>query len=404
MIEWLAIPCAMVAAALMPSAKMKDKDKIKKVFEVGKVGVKKGDDMKYPKLIKEITGEDYTTYLYSLPLGIPSKVMELLIPSLEDGLNKTVEYEFEDGLVKLHVFETELPKRWDYDTSLIRPGTWEVPIGKNHHGILYHDFDKYQHLLMGGVTRYGKTVCIKEIMNTLISNNPNDIDIYILDLKAGLEFYKYKVFPQVKEVACDVFESAKLLDKLTNELKQTEVFFRTKGWTNIVDTPIKKRTFILVDEGAELSPDIIKDKTAKKFAAFCQAALSEIARISGGLGYRLIYCTQYPTKQAVPQQVKINIVARLAFVCTSGVASEVILDERGAEKIPSIPGRAIYLVDKPKTIQVPYIDDKMIFKMNKEQNNHVTVHTKPSRTDVGDSGSSWHRENKTPPRNPQAKL
>jgi S-DNA-T family DNA segregation ATPase FtsK/SpoIIIE len=247
-------------------------------------------------------------------------------------------------------------------------------------------------MLIGGVTRFGKTVFMKEALNTLILNNPNDIDVYILDLKAGLEFYKYKVLPQIKEVACDVFESALLLDNITKELKEKELIFREKGYSNIVDTPIKKRTFIFVDEGAELSPDIVKTKEAKKYAAFCQAALSEIARISGGLGYRLIYGTQYPTKQAVPQQVKMNIVARLSFICASGVASDVILDQRGAEGLPSIPGRAIYLVEKMRTVQVPYIDDKMMFKMM-EENKRVIINTKSGRNDSGNYGSSWNRKN-----------
>jgi S-DNA-T family DNA segregation ATPase FtsK/SpoIIIE len=392
MIEWLAFPLVVAGAAFIPKKEMKDKDKIKEIFKVGKVGVKKGEEVKYPKLIKEIQNHEFTTYLYSLPLGIPSKVVELLLPSLEDGLNKKVDYEFEKGFVKMYVYENEIPKKWDYEESLIRPDTWEIPIGKNHHGILYHDFENYPHMLIGGVTRFGKTVFMKEALNTLILNNPNHIDVYILDLKAGLEFYKYKVLSQVKEVACDVFESAILLDKITKELKEKELFFREKGYSNIVDTPIKKRTFIFVDEGAELSPDIVKTKEAKKYAAFCQAALSEIARISGGLGYRLIYGTQYPTKQAVPQQVKMNIVARLSFICASGVASDVILDQRGAEGLPSIPGRAIYLVEKMRTVQVPYIDDKMMFKMMGE-NKRVIINTKPSRNDSGNRGSSWNRKN-----------
>lgn len=75
---------------------------------------------------------------------------------------------------------------------------------------------------------------------------------------------------------------------------------KNNGYTNIVDTHIKKRTFIIVDEGAELSPDIIADRDLKKYARFCQGALSEIARIGGGLGYQLIFCTQYQRVKLFP--------------------------------------------------------------------------------------------------------
>lgn len=390
-IEWLAFPLIIAGAAFIPN-KTSDKKKIQTIFENRKVAIKKGETLIYPKLIKEIHEEIYTSYQYKLPLGIPSEIFETLIPALKDGLNKEVEFEFDNGLLKIDVFEAELPASWNYEMSLIRSGTWEVPIGKNHKGILYHDFEKYCHLLCGGVTRFGKTVFMKEVLNTLILNNPDHVEIYILDLKAGLEFYKYKGLPQVKEVACDVYESAALLSHITEELKKRELYFREKGFSNIIDTPIKKRTFIFVDEGAELSPAIIKSKDAKKYAEFCQAALSEIARIGGGLGYRLIYATQYPTKEAVPMQVKMNIISRISFVCASQVASRVLLDEIGADELPSIPGRAIYLVEKKRTVQVPFINDKMIFSMMEEKKD-VILNTGKGGKHFADHRPPGNREN-----------
>lgn len=389
MIEWLAIPAVIAGAAFIPKKPMSDEKKIEQIFKHRKVCFTVGDTQKYPKLKKKIEGDTYTTYLYSLPLGMPLEAMESLIPALKDGLNKEVEMEL-DGLLKLSVYSTKLTN-FDYDKTLIRPGTWEVPIGKNHHGMLYHDFEKYCHLLNGGVTRFGKTVFMKEVFHTLLMNNPQDVEFYILDLKAGLEFYKFSGLPQVKKVACDVYESAETLYNITEELKQREVMFRQNGYTNIIDTPIKKRTFIFVDEGAELSPNIVKTKEAKRHAEFCQAALSEIARIGGGLGYRLIYATQYPTKEAVPMQVKMNIVARMSFICASQVASRVLLDDIGAEDLPAIPGRAIYMIEKKRTVQVPYIDDKMMFTMMEERKDELT-----NRKPVNDHRQAGHGENQTP--------
>lgn len=382
MIEWLAIPLAVAGAAFIPKGKMKDKDKIQKVFEVGKLGIRKGDSVQYPKLKEKHVKDTYTTYIYSLPLGIPSEDLEIILPALKEALNKEVEYEY-DGILKLYVYEHSLPTKWTYDERLLRPGKWEVPIGMNHKGILYHDFEKYPHLLTGGVTRFGKTVFLKEAFHTLLMNQPENVEFYILDLKGGLEFYKYLSLPQVKAVACDVFEAAEVLNEIVEDLKKREAEFREKGYTNIVDTPIQKRTFIIVDEGAELAPEILTGP-ARKYAQFCQSALSEISRIGGGLGLRLLYCTQYPTKQAVPMQVKMNIVARLSFIAAAQVASMVILDEKGAEELPPIPGRAIYKVEKKRIVQVPYIDDKMIFSMMEAKSDVIlnsTANRKPVDND-----------------------
>ena len=359
MIEWLAIPAVAVGAALFPKKQISDVKKIQTIFENRKVGIKKDDSFLYPKLYKKHDNEQYSTYLYTLPLGIPSEAFETIKSAIMDGLNKDIEIEY-DGLLKIKVYKQKLPKKWSYTDDLLNEGKWEIPIGRNHEGILYHDFDKYPHMLVGGVTRFGKTVLIKEIFYSLLMNQIENVEFYILDLKGGMEFGHYIGIPQVKEVSSDIFESTELLSTIIEDLKGRQKFMRSKQYTNIVDTPIQKRTFIIVDEGAELSPNIVEGDS-RKYAKFCQAALSEIARIGGALGYRLIFCTQYPTKEAVPMQVKMNIVARLSFIAAAQIASRVILDDIGAEDLPSIPGRAIYKIEKNRTIQVPYIDDKYMF-------------------------------------------
>lgn len=295
-----------------------------------------------------------------------------------------------DGLLKLDVYSTELTN-WNYSETLIRPGTWEVPIGKNHKGILYHDFDKYAHFLIGGVPGFGKTILMKLMFQSLLMNNWENVEFYILDLKGGLEFSKFSGIPQVKTVASDVFDAAVVLNDIVEDMKKMESYFRSKGYTNINDTPIKKRTFIIVDEGAELSPDITTaDK--KKYAQFCQSALSEIARIGRAVGYRLIYGTQYPSSKSISMSIKMNIVSRISFIAASQVSSKVILDEIGAEDLPAIPGRAIYKVEKKRTVQVPYISDKKMFQMMEEMRDELSK----DRTIINNDRPPGSGENQTP--------
>lgn len=358
MIEWLALPAAIMGAALLPKAKMKDTTKIEKVFRNLGIAIK-GDPPQYPKLVAktydDISGK--TTYKYSLPFGIPSAIFKKLQEPIAEALNKEVEYEHKNGYLLLYVFENPLPDKWDFSLDLIREGTWEVPVGKNHHGIIYHDFEKYCHLLNGGTTRFGKTVFLKGVFTTLLLSQWENVEFYILDLKGGLEFYKYRKLPQVKAVATDLIEAADLLEHIIIDLKKKEKVFLENDWTNIIDTPDKKRTFIIVDEGAELAPGFCHPKF-KKHAEYCQLALGEISRIGGGLGYRQLYCTQYPVKAAVSMQVRINTVTRISFTVPEQVASMVLLDEPGAEDLPAHPGRAIYKVDKMRTLQVPLITDQ----------------------------------------------
>ncbi|WHY76211.1 FtsK/SpoIIIE domain-containing protein [Neobacillus sp. WH10] len=390
MLEWLALPLAVGVAAFLPKGKIKDETIIKQIFENKGVCIKRNDVLQYPNLKSKIQCEGYTTYLFSMPYGLNTEDIEDVLSAIKEALQKEVEIEV-DGYLKMEVFHEQLPKKWDYDADLFRPGTWEVPIGKNPKGILYHDFDKYAHFLVGGVPGFGKTVFMKSIFHTLLLNNPADVEFYILDLKGGLEFYKYSSLPQVKAVSCNVYETAEVLGAIVEKMKKMELHFRKNGYTNINDTPIKKRTFVIVDEGAELSPDL-KVGEEKKYAQFCQAALSEICRIGRAVGYRCIYGTQYPSSKSVNMSIKMNIVSRISFIAASQVSSRVILDDIGAEDLPSIPGRAIYKVEKCRTVQVPYIDDNMMFKMMEERKDDL-IDSRKSRNHSTDNRPTRNRKN-----------
>lgn len=391
MLEYLALPAIALTAALIPKKKLKDKEKIRRILENTNVSINKGDTKQHPKLIREYNNEFYTTYIYSLPFGLHSDTFIDQIPAISEGINKEVEHEFSDGVLKLHVYHESLPNKWTFTDDLLRPGTWEIPIGKNHRGTFFHDFDKYQTFLIGGVPGFGKTVLTKIMFNALILNNPQDVNIYVLDLKGGLEYSKYLGLPQVKGVASDVYEATEILIEIVEKMKVMESHFKQHGYTNIVDTDIKQRTFLFIDEGAELSPSMVsKDK--QQYAKACQTMISEVARIGRAIGFRLIYSTQYPSSRSIDMSIKMNILAKVSFVVSNHVASQVILDESGAEQLPSIPGRCIYLIDKPRIIQVPYIDDKTIFNMMEDRKDEIN---RTNRTIIDDNRHITPSDNKT---------
>lgn len=260
--------------------------------------------------------------------------------------------------------------KWDFRTKHLYHHSWLVPIGKKKR-VMYHNFEHYPHMLVGGTTRFGKTVFLKSLFTSLILANPDRVRLYIIDLKGGLEFAEYEGLPQVIKVADDLLSACESLDAVYKEIKAQQQYFRKKGYKNISDTNIRERTFIIVDEGAEMSPKLVS-KENKKYAELAQIYLGEIARIGGGLGFRLIFATQIPYREAVPGQVKMNMTARVSFKIPDQVGSRVILDEHGAELLEPIPGRAIYKLAQKHEIQCPYVDDKMIGGFIHEQNRKNT--------------------------------
>ncbi|WNN20023.1 FtsK/SpoIIIE-like protein [Bacillus phage FI_KG-Lek] len=107
-------------------------------------------------------------------------------------------------------------------------------------------------------------------------------------------------------------------------------------------------------------------KEQQRLLGACQQMLSHIARIGGALGFRLIFCTQYPTGDTLPRQVKQNSDAKLGFRLPTQTASSVVIDEAGLETIKSIPGRAIFKTDRLTEIQVPYISNEMMWEHLKD--------------------------------------
>lgn len=315
---------------------------------------------KEPRLIKKDKKTTYTDYIYNVPYGLIDD--DRLQPILEKTLIRPVEVMFRGKLI-IRVFNNNLPTKVDYDWQLTE--SWKVPIGFTHEGMMYHDFDKVPHATVAGMTRQGKTVLLKLILAHLINNNES-VELYIIDLKGGLEFGRYEKLKQVKIVASDPSQTESILQSITSQMRSDMKLYKRNDWNNVVNTRINKRTFIIVDEAAELTD-------YKK----CQKYLSEIARIGGALGYRLIFSTQYPTADTLPRQIKQNSDAKISFRLPTEVASRVAIDEKGAEKLTR-PGMAIYRTHEKHIIQVPYINDKEI--MNRLRGYEVDPDEKESST------------------------
>ena len=377
MIEWLAFPAALAIAAALPKPKGNDKKKIQTIFENVGYGVRGSDGkLKTPKYktklpIKDGEEDIGTVYKYSIPLGLPATKMaelEAKIQVFTDGLQKPVEVDFNKTL-NIKVYDRGLPKRFPYSELPIRNESWFVPLGRSVSGIVWHDFDQTPHMTIAGTTRFGKTVMLRMMMTYLIENHPDDVEFYIIDLKGGLEFSRYELLQQVKGVAADPLESAQMLEGIHEQMQRDYMFFRKQHYANVVDTPIRKRRFVIIDEAAQLAPEKWMHKKMKDMLGMSQYFLGEIARIGGALGYREVFCTQYPTSDTLPRTIKQNADAKISFRLPSGYASGVAIDDYGAEKLPSdVKGRALFKTHELKELQTPLIEhDEMWKRLEKYQ-------------------------------------
>ncbi|MGF9831621.1 FtsK/SpoIIIE domain-containing protein [Bacillus anthracis] len=390
MIELLLVPAAGLTVALFGEkfkSKNDDKRKIQVFFEVAGIAIKRNNEEKlqYPKFQKQIDDDRSTTYVYTLPLGMPSKIIQKVEDVVSEGLNKPVRIQYDNYKLNIRVFHREIPKKWNWSTGLVKKGKWCVPVGQSLERIIYHDFDKTPHMVLGGLTRMGKTVFLKVLLTTLIEADPENAHLYLIDLKEkGLEFSEFSNLKQVVEVADSVEKAHRVLGRIMEKIEERGKLMKENSYKNIVETKEKDRYFIIVDEGAVLAPAKGLPRAVNKIREECQYMLSYIATVSGGLGFRLILATQYPTVTSIPSVVKQMSDAKLGFRLPTRVASEVVLDEPGLEVLPSLPGRAIYKSDRLTEIQVPYISDEMMWKHLKEYEVEKHEHPEPHENQPSD--------------------
>ncbi|MDC3414248.1 FtsK/SpoIIIE domain-containing protein [Terrihalobacillus insolitus] len=360
------IGASMLLVGAIRTSNMSDQKKIEKIFEYTKTWIKteQGNTKKCQFIRKAPISDVGTEYVYRLPLGMPFKKLEYLnenVGVFKDGLHKNVELDWDGGMLHVNVYETDLPRSWPYRFE--NKNGWKVPIGKTYKEVVWHDFDEVPHLVGGGTTRYGKTNLMKVIMTDLIKNHPQDVELYLIDLKAGVEFSKYQKLEQVKKVATNIEQTYDLLNEVCTRLEIKQAQAREQGWSNIIDTKDNSRIFIIVDEAGDIPDEGFMDSNERKTRKECQWMLSHIARIGGAFGFRELFFSQYTTADVLPRQIKQNADSKICFKIQNGYASEVILGEKNtqAADLPKIKGRAIYK-DGPDLIelQVPYISDRLM--------------------------------------------
>src|SRR5690625_1475440 len=212
-----------------------------------------------PRILEVRKLEDYTEYVYEVPPGLIDD------PKLADILTKTlrkpVSLKFK-GVLILRVYNSELPPKVNYDWKQSK--NWTLPIGYTLDGLLVHDFDNVPHMTIAGATRQGKSVMLKLILAHLINSHPGNSEFYLLDLKGGIEFGKYRRLKQVKSVVDSVEGAESALQSILKRLKSDMSRYVKNGYTNVFEANEQRRIIIITDEAAELAD-------SKK----CRASLSE---------------------------------------------------------------------------------------------------------------------------------
>lgn len=228
------------------------------------------------------------------------------------------------------------------------------PLGKDIAGeTVWVNLESLPHLLIGGSTGSGKSVCINSIIVSLLFRSlPEEVKFLLIDPKT-VELVDYLgiphlIFPPVKEVK----EANIALEWVVNEMKGRYERFGQVGVRNIngfnqeaelKQEPALPYLVVVIDELADLImlAGVRLEKT-----------LCRIAQLGRATGIHLIVATQRPSVDVITGLIKANFPSRLSFSVASQVDSRTILDTVGSERLVGNGDMLFSPVNAPQPFRV----------------------------------------------------
>jgi DNA segregation ATPase FtsK/SpoIIIE, S-DNA-T family len=198
-----------------------------------------------------------------------------------------------------------------------------------------------QHMLIAGVSGSGKSVFTHQLLYQLA--RARDVErLVLIDLKGGVEFNRYRSFPNVK-VVWEFTEVVSIIDELVQLMEERQDYLRDRDLQNWPGG----RVVVVIDEYAEIQSDIdaADGKDQKATAKRLAGNLVRLARRARALGIILICALQKPTTDAMDSSLRTNLGCRICLRVSSSQLAASLLDE--LDDLPVDPrtletGRFIY--------------------------------------------------------------
>lgn len=249
------------------------------------------------------------------------------------------------------------------------PSKIAFALGKDISGeCIVADISRMPHVLIAGATGSGKSVCINNLILSLIyKSSPDEVKMLMVDPKV-VELGIYNGIPHLLiPVVTDPKKAASALNWAVQEMINRYKLFAEKnvrdlkGYNEFVksqegeEKPLPN-IVIIIDELADLmmvAPNDVED------------AICRLAQMARAAGMHLVIATQRPSVDVITGVIKANIPSRISFAVSSQVDSRTILDMAGAEKLLGRGDMLFYPVGKAKPLRVQgaFSTDKEIEKV-----------------------------------------
>lgn len=215
-----------------------------------------------------------------------------------------------------------------------------IPIGVTPEGQdIIRDLGRMPHLLVGGTTGAGKTIFLYGILVSLITSHPEPGSLRLmLSTSKPEDFVFFEGLPHLEtgRVIADAGEAVNYLqNEIRNVFEERLSLLTNARCRDIVEYNLRHETplpplVVVVDEFADLADQLGTNRVAKD--AF-YTNIRRIAQLGRNRGVHLVLCTQRPSANLVPTDIRNLMNARVSLRVNDAIASRMILEEVGGENL-----------------------------------------------------------------------
>jgi len=205
----------------------------------------------------------------------------------------------------------------------------QIPIGVDTmNNVIYDNIAKMPHMLIGGQTGSGKSVFIRNIIQSL-----NNCEVDIIDMK-GLDFEDLG-----KNITSEVPAALMLIKKLVHLMDERYKNKRVNAKRRVLiideyadlvmQTGKEKHEIGVFDENGKLKTKTTTIDTRKQL----ETDLARILQKGRAANINVIIATQRPSADIVAPIIKANCPVKACLRVATAKNSEIILDESGGERL-----------------------------------------------------------------------